>query len=60
MAEAGKSGRRDIGVSVRIDDDHPDKLRADDERFDRLDVHDPQGLKWSKMDRVNRRRGDER
>lgn len=31
------------------DDDHLDKLRADNERFDRMNGHDPQGLKWSKM-----------
>ncbi len=60
MAEAGKSGRRDMGVSVTIDDEHLDKLRADDDRFDRMNPHDPQGLKWSKMSRVNRRRDDER
>lgn len=33
------------------DDEHLDKLRADNERFDRMNAHDPQGLKWSKMGR---------
>lgn len=31
------------------DDEHLDKLRSDNERFDRMNAHDPQGLKWSKM-----------
>jgi hypothetical protein len=31
------------------DDEHLEKLRADNERFDRMNAHDPQGLKWRKM-----------
>ena len=31
------------------DDEHLDKLRADNERFELMNAHDPQGLKWSKM-----------
>jgi hypothetical protein len=31
------------------DDEHLEKLRADNERFDRMNAHDPQGLKWQKM-----------
>lgn len=31
------------------DDEHLDKLRADNERYERMNTHDPQGLKWSKM-----------
>jgi hypothetical protein len=31
------------------DDEHLDKLRADNERFDRMNAHDPQGTKWEKM-----------
>lgn len=31
------------------DDDHLEKLRADNERFDRMNTHDPQVSKWSKM-----------
>jgi hypothetical protein len=31
------------------DVEHLAKLRADNERFDRMNAHDPQGLKWSKM-----------
>jgi hypothetical protein len=33
------------------DDEHLEKLRADNERFDRMNAHDPQGLKWRKMGR---------
>lgn len=29
--------------------EHIAKLRADNYRFDRMNAHDPQGLKWSKM-----------
>lgn len=36
------------------DDEHLDKLRADNERFERMNAHDPQGLKWSKMGRGTR------
>jgi hypothetical protein len=40
------------------DDEHLDKLRADNERFYRMNAHDPQGVKWSKMGRTNiRQRG---
>ena len=31
------------------DDEHLEKLRADNEGFDRMNAHDPQGLKWQKM-----------
>ena len=31
------------------DDEHLDKLRSDNERFDRMNAHDPQGTKWQKM-----------
>lgn len=31
------------------DPHHLSKLRADNDRFDRMNAHDPQGLKWSKM-----------
>jgi len=31
------------------DDEHLDKLRADNERFDHMNAHDPHGVKWSKM-----------
>ena len=31
------------------DDEHLAKLRADNRRFDRMNAHDPQGLKWQKM-----------
>lgn len=31
------------------DDEHLDKLRADNERFDRMNAHDPQVTKWKKM-----------
>jgi hypothetical protein len=33
------------------DDEHLEKLRADNERFDQMNAHDPQGLKWRKMGR---------
>jgi len=31
------------------DDEHLEKLRGDNERFDRMNAHDPQVSKWSKM-----------
>lgn len=31
------------------DDERLDQLRADNERFDRMNAHDPQVSKWSKM-----------
>jgi len=31
------------------DPEHIAKLRADNDRFDRTNAHDPQGLKWPKM-----------
>jgi len=31
------------------DDEHLKKLRADNERFDRMNAHDTQGTKWRKM-----------
>ncbi|QZA07036.1 hypothetical protein K3U94_19005 [Mycolicibacter heraklionensis] len=31
------------------DPEHLAKLRSDNERFNRMNAHDPQGLKWSKM-----------
>lgn len=31
------------------DPKHIAKLRADNDRFDRMNAHDLQGLKWSKM-----------
>lgn len=34
---------------VTTDDEHPHKLRGDNERFDRMNAHDLRGRKWSKM-----------
>lgn len=31
------------------DDEHLAKRRADNKRFDRMNAHDRQGLKWSQM-----------
>lgn len=36
-------------LPATTDAERLDKLRGDNERFDRMNAHDPQGRKWSKM-----------
>ncbi|MDQ2628743.1 MAG: hypothetical protein M3Y90_17330 [Actinomycetota bacterium] len=36
-------------LPATTDDEHLDKLRADNERFDAMNTHDVQVSKWSKM-----------
>jgi hypothetical protein len=45
-----RAAAAEFGYSpASTDDEHLAKLRADNERFDRMNAHDPQGLKWKKM-----------
>lgn len=45
-----KAAREEFGYSpASTDDEHLAKLRADNERHDRMNAHDPQGTKWAKM-----------
>ena len=54
MAELDMARLRELAAEfgyypATTDDEHLEKLRADNERFDRMNAHDPQGLKWRKM-----------
>jgi hypothetical protein len=54
MAELDMARLRELAAEfgywpATTDDEHLEKLRADNERFDRMNDHDPQGLKWRKM-----------
>ncbi len=54
MAELDMARLRELAAELgywpaTTDDEHLEKLRADNERFDRMNAHDPQGLKWQKM-----------
>jgi hypothetical protein len=45
-----RAARDELGYGpATTDDEHLAKLRADDERHDRMNAHDPQGTKWAKM-----------
>jgi hypothetical protein len=35
--------------SGSTDDEHLEKLRTQDARFEKMNRHDPDGIKWSKM-----------
>lgn len=45
-----KAAREELGYSpASTDDEHLAKLRADNERHDRMNAADPDGKKWEKM-----------